>query len=261
MEMIEDDLLTLCALEAICVTVKEQKNATNPLQVSMVKVINCLQNNALIKELLPEPVEISEILTNLRGIFTAENVQLVDGQLTFVDTSLEDVQDIRSQRHNKFFEVQWERIKKLDDRITALIKEDSQDTKEKSKTPTVSSGESNSSVSVTSNTTGPNREKLLKLYRDTVLKKLRSKKGRMLDQLYRDLDADDQFNSVVRRSISLLTFTTETPHSIHELQLTLQRLICDALMGTPSESENWNLATQIQSEFDDTVLFMRRALE
>lgn len=109
------------------------------------------------------------------------------------------------------------------------------------------------------NTISTNRkkDKLLNLYRDTVLNRLQNKKT-VLDKLYHGMKED---SSVIRNSIYLERIKNETPNSIAELQLMLQRSIADCIMSEPIGSEKYNIAKEIQINLEDTIRFMKRALE
>ncbi|KAL3233161.1 Chromatin modification-related protein EAF5 [Nakaseomyces bracarensis] len=101
------------------------------------------------------------------------------------------------------------------------------------------------------------KEKLLNLYRDTVLNRLQSKRT-VLDQMCREMVED---TGVVRRRLDVGSIKNETPRSIAEFQLALQRSITDCLMNEPSGSDKWKVALEVQNNLDDTIKFMRRALE
>ena len=109
------------------------------------------------------------------------------------------------------------------------------------------------------NTISTNRKKdpLLNLYRDTVLNRLQNKKT-VLDKLYHGMKED---SSVIRNRIYLERIKNETPNSIAELQLMLQRSIADCIMSEPIGSEKYNIAKEIQINLEDTIRFMKRALE
>lgn len=105
----------------------------------------------------------------------------------------------------------------------------------------------------------PKREKLLQLYRDTVLNKLQSK-TKILDKLYQNLDPQLS-NKIVYNLLELEKIKSTTPASVHHLQLILQKSVCDGIMSSRTGSLTWQLARQVQTELEDTVQFMRRALE
>lgn len=109
------------------------------------------------------------------------------------------------------------------------------------------------------NTISTNRkkDKLLNLYRDTVLNRLQNKKT-VLDKLYHGMKED---SSVIRNRIYLERIKNETPNSIAKLQLMLQRSIADCIMSEPIGSEKYNIAKEIQINLEDTIRFMKRALE
>lgn len=105
----------------------------------------------------------------------------------------------------------------------------------------------------------PKREKLLQLYRDTVLNKLQSK-TKILDRLYKNLDPE-QSRRIVHDLLELERIKSTTPTSVHHLQLILQKSVSDGIMSSRTGSLTWQIARQVQTELDDTVHFMRRALE
>lgn len=101
------------------------------------------------------------------------------------------------------------------------------------------------------------KEKLLNLYRDTVLNRLQNKRT-MLDKMCHDMQED---HGVVRHRIDVHSIKNQTPNSITEFQLALQRSITDCLMNEPTGSDKWKIAQEVQTNLDDTIKFMRRALE
>lgn len=121
-------------------------------------------------------------------------------------------------------------------------------------TPTGSSGGGGNVVN-----RDPKREKLLQLYRDTVLNKLQSK-TKILDRLYQNLNPEE-CDKIVYHLLELEKIKTTTPASVHNLQLILQKSVSDGIMGSRTGSLTWQIARQVQTELDDTVQFMRRALE
>lgn len=104
------------------------------------------------------------------------------------------------------------------------------------------------------------REKLLNLYRDTVLNRLRSfKQGAVINEGGDGTGAGD--GEVVRQRVDVASIRNETPNSIAEFQLALQRSIADRVMSERTGSAGWRLAQDVQTDLDDTIRFMRRALE
>lgn len=67
--------------------------------------------------------------------------------------------------------------------------------------------------------------------------------------------------SIIKNEINYEDIKNETPGSVHELQLILQKSITDGVMRKVIGTDDWKLARQVQFELDDTVQFMRRALE
>ncbi|KAK5961981.1 Eaf5p PWA37_000009 [Arxiozyma heterogenica] len=130
-------------------------------------------------------------------------------------------------------------------------------------TPTPPSATTTTTASTTTNGTvtnkDPKREKLLQLYRDTVLNKLQSK-TKILDKLYQNLDPQLS-NKIVYNLLELEKIKSTTPASVHHLQLILQKSVCDGMMSSRTGSLTWQMARQVQTELEDTVQFMRRALE
>ncbi|CCD24447.1 Eaf5p NDAI_0D01330 [Naumovozyma dairenensis CBS 421] len=106
----------------------------------------------------------------------------------------------------------------------------------------------------------PKREKLLNLYRDTVLNRLQSK-NKLLDELYINLMREKNYTKIINKIIEIEMIKNETPKSVHFLQLILQRSISDGIMSSSTGTKTWEIARQVQFDFDDTVQFMRRALE
>lgn len=121
------------------------------------------------------------------------------------------------------------------------------------------SSNSNNSNSAQVVNKDPRREKLLQLYRDTVLNKLQSK-SKILDKLYASLNPNE-CNKVVYHLLELEKIKTTTPASVHNLQLILQKSATDGIMSSLTGSVTWQIGSQVQTELNDTVQFMRRALE
>lgn len=131
-------------------------------------------------------------------------------------------------------------------------------------TPTSNKSTSSRTTNNNSNNTqvvnkDPRREKLLQLYRDTVLNKLQSK-SKILDKLYTNLNPGE-CNKIVYHLLELEKIKITTPASVHNLQLILQKSATDGIMTSLTGSVTWQIASQVQVELNDTVQFMRRALE
>ena len=109
-------------------------------------------------------------------------------------------------------------------------------------------------------TTDSKREKLLQLYRDTVLNKLQSK-NKILDRLFANLGKRNTSRHIVNELLQLEKIKTTTPLSVHNLHFILQKSVTDGVMSSVTGSRTWAVARQAQIELDDTVQFMRRALE
>ena len=108
--------------------------------------------------------------------------------------------------------------------------------------------------------TDSKREKLLQLYRDTVLNKLQSK-NKILDRLFANLGKRNTSRHIVNELLQLEKIKTTTPLSVHNLHFILQKSVTDGVMSSVTGSRTWAVARQAQVELDDTVQFMRRALE
>lgn len=224
-------------------------------KVSLVKLTNEIQNNILINQMVnngESKLDISDILMIVKRIFPNQRISLIDGQLSFHNLHIKELQNSINERLENFFNEQNEIIKKLEDEIV---------------NPKFSSTSSNakSSTVATISHIDPKREKLLQLYRDTVLNKLQAKSNngykRDLQGLYDILKKEKNIQDIVLDIIEIQRIKNDTPSSVHDLQLMLQKSISDAIMSSYMGSETWKLATQLQLDFDDTVQFMRRALE
>ncbi|EDO16827.1 hypothetical protein Kpol_1056p28 [Vanderwaltozyma polyspora DSM 70294] len=247
-------------------------------KVSLVKLANEVQNNILINQMVGSSeakLDISDILQIIRALFPKNRTILVDGQINFHKLELNKLREELLRRYTMFKTNQINQIKSLEDELISggktqaakaspSIAESSSAststaTPAASLSPTATTGKKNKNIVVVD----PKREKLLQLYRDTVLNKLQGK-NKLFDELYDRLDKIDEndiSSGIVYEDIQLDRIKNETPSSVHDLQLILQRSICDSLMRFPVGSENWKLAKQVQIDLDETVQFMRRALE
>ena len=213
-------------------------------KVSLVKLTNEIQNNVLVNQMVDHgetKLDINDILMIVKRVFPNQRISLVDGQLSFHNLQLKELQNGIHERYDKFCQEQQVAIAKLEDEIINPRK----------KPRTQTNGD-------------PKREKLLQLYRDTVLNKLQAKSGgtkKDLQWLYETLVSEGNIEKIVKEIIEIDRIKNDTPSSVHDLQLVLQRSICDGIMSSMSGTDTWFAARQLQIDFEDTVQFMRRALE
>ncbi|KAG0658243.1 esa1p-associated factor [Maudiozyma exigua] len=270
------------------------------IKLSLVKLTNEIQNNVLVNEIMSVSnpsikLNIHDVLKTVNELFPLQRIVISDGQLSFHNLKISDLKMLIMDKYSQYRTQQIEYIHKLDNDIvqelSTAAKKSGVDTHENKKqrtssvpvetsahnnnpTKTQSPGTTNKGSrtgtpegSITMRNVDPKREKLLQLYRDTVLNKLQSK-NKILDKLYNCLDnGDEQDNSgntsklAVRELLTLEKIKATTPVSVNHLQLILQKSAIDGIMGSPTGSNTWNIAKQMQTELDDTVQFMRRALE
>lgn len=212
-------------------------------KVSLVRLTNEIQNNVLVNQMVErgeDKLDINDILVVVKRVFPNQRISLVDGQLTFHNLQLSDLQTGVRDRLQRLCQSHQAAIARLEDELlnphrTATTQRPHPD---------------------------PKREKLLQLYRDTVLNKLQAKSaGKMhLHALYEALRASGALSAVTQVT-EIDRIENDTPSSVHELQLVLQKSICDAAMSSATATHTWRAARQLQLDFDDTVQFMRRALE
>lgn len=234
-------------------------------KISLVKLTNEIQNNVLVNQMVrsnESKLDINDILRIIRNLFKGQRTSLVDGQLSFHNLQLEELREDLLSKYEEFKSKQIESINSLEDKI--LQSGSSQTVNSNISTPAPASSSSTMGTKKNKNiiVVDPKREKLLQLYRDTVLNKLQGK-NKLFDELYERLDKMELEGNqdIVKEAIEIERIKNDTPSSVHDLQLILQRSVCDGLMRFPIGSENWKLAKQVQLDFDDTVQFMRRALE
>ncbi|CAI1944587.1 hypothetical protein SEUBUCD646_0E00660 [Saccharomyces eubayanus] len=239
----------------------------NNLRISLVKLTNEIQNNVLINELTNlrrqggvvngnGKLGINDILTIVKSLFPGYRTTLNDGQLSLHGLEMHDIEKLLVGKYDEFKRAQTEQIRAMEDEIQKNgIKSGTTQSQSQSHT-----GKSGGAVIGTTTTHGghamdPKREKLLKLYRDTVLNKLESKTGNF-QKLFKSPN-----NTIIKDEVNYEDIKNETPGSVHELQLILQKCITDGVMRGVIGTDDWKLARQVQLELDDTVQFMRRALE
>lgn len=216
-------------------------------KVSLVKLTNEIQNNVLVNQMVDHgenKLDINDILMIVKRVFPNQRISLVDGQLSFHNLQLKELQNGIHERYDKFCLEQQQTIAGLEDEIVNPRKK--------------------SSGTAAHTNIDPKREKLLQLYRDTVLNKLQAKSGgtkKDLQWLYETLLQEKNIDKSVKEIIEIDRIKNDTPSSVHDLQLVLQRSICDGIMSSVSGSDTWLAARQLQLDFEDTVQFMRRALE
>ena len=312
----------------------------NSMKISLVKIINEVQNNVLLKEIMrvgentaggsSTRMNINEILTIIRELFPLQRIVLADGQLSFRNLKMVDLKGLIREKYGVYRDKQVKFIQQLDETILKLknLKTDNSQVEiegtpatsaervpEETKKPVVTtarlpvSSPSSSSFSqpkvaveappsatpsaattarstattpptttvptttatkpknrVTKPQTPPvrtmdsKREKLLQLYRDTVLNKLQSK-NKILDRLFANLGKRTTSRRIVNELLQLEKIKTTTPLSVHNLHFILQKSVTDGVMSSVTGSRTWAVARQAQIELDDTVQFMRRALE
>ncbi|CAI4038449.1 hypothetical protein SMKI_05G0600 [Saccharomyces mikatae IFO 1815] len=247
----------------------------NNLRISLVKLTNEIQNNMLINELTNlrrqgtmvngnGKLGINDILTIVKGLFPDYRTTLNDGQLSLHGLEMHDIEKLLVEKCDRFKKTQIEQIRTMEDEILKngiKMGVSQPQSQPQQHVQSAKSGSSGIGTTTTTTTThgvhnmDPKREKLLKLYRDTVLNKLESKTGN-----FRKLFKSPN-NRIIKNEINYADLKNETPGSVHELQLILQKSITDGVMREAIGTDDWKLARQVQLELDDTVQFMRRALE
>ncbi|SMN22175.1 similar to Saccharomyces cerevisiae YEL018W EAF5 Esa1p-associated factor, non-essential subunit of the NuA4 acetyltransferase complex [Maudiozyma saulgeensis] len=278
------------------------------IKLSLVKLTNEIQNNVLVNEIMAvsnptNKLNIHDVLKTVNDLFPLQRIVISDGQLSFHNLKVAELKMLIMEKYSQYRNQQVQYIKKLDNDIlqelekvsnvpatanttTVTTTTDSHENKKqrtssvpldthntqhaKVQSPvTTKSRTGTPEGSITMRNVDPKREKLLQLYRDTVLNKLQSK-NKILDKLYNCLDNNGSSNNsdsantsrlAVRELLNLEKIKATTPVSVNHLQLILQKSVSDGIMGTPTGSTTWVIARQMQTELDDTVQFMRRALE
>ena len=243
----------------------------NNLRISLVKLTNEIQNNLLINELTNlrrqsnvangnRKLGINDILTIVKNLFPEYRTTLNDGQLSLHGLEMHDIEKLLDEKYDRFKKTQVEQIRMMEDEILKNgIKTGASQLQPHANAGKSGSAGTSATVATTTphmaHSMDPKREKLLKLYRDTVLNKLESKTGNF-QKLFKSPDG-----SIIKNEINYEDIKNETPGSVHELQLILQKSITDGVMRKVIGTDDWKLARQVQFELDDTVQFMRRALE
>ncbi|CCE66052.1 hypothetical protein TPHA_0O00830 [Tetrapisispora phaffii CBS 4417] len=243
-------------------------------RVSLVKLTNEIQNNILINQVISiqenqsmNKIGINDILKIISNLFPGHKTSLVDGQISFHNLQLNSLRTDLIKKYTNFKTQKLQTINKLEERISS-VKNHNEAPSSGAATPVWGTKASMNKVTKKDKSRSmmdPKREKLLQLYRDTVLNKLQGK-SKIFDDLYRTIDENEKQKKtipigIVKSKIEMEHIKTKTPQSVHDLQLILQKSICDGLMRFPVGSKEWKLAKQVQLDFDDTVQFMRRALE
>lgn len=241
------ELIVLQIIYTLLVLQNQHATVTSG-KVSLVRLTNEIQNNVLVNQMVDrgeDKLDINDILVIVKRVFPNQRISLVDGQLSFQNVQVAELQQSIQDRLRRFTQSQHASISKLEDEIL--------NPQRRATTTTPAQGSH----------IDPKREKLLQLYRDTVLNKLRAKSSTTTDlpSLYRALAASGDLARCVRHVIAVDRLTNDTPSSVHDLQLVLQRSICDGLMSCSPGSPACSAARQLQLDLDDTVQFMRRALE
>ncbi|QHS72764.1 Eaf5p [Saccharomyces paradoxus] len=243
----------------------------NNLRISLVKLTNEIQNNLLINELTNlrrqsnmvngnRKLGINDILTIVKSLFPEYRTTLNDGQLSLHGLEMHDIEKLLVEKYDRFKRTQIGQVRTMEDEIlkNGIKSGASQLQPHAHSSKSGSAGAGTTVITTTAHgahSMDPKREKLLKLYRDTVLNKLESKTGNF-QKLFKSPE-----NGIIKKEINYEDIKNETPGSVHELQLILQKSITDGVMREVIGTDDWKLARQVQLELDDTVQFMRRALE
>lgn len=261
------------------------------IKLSLVKLTNEIQNNVLINEIMSvndpmNKLNINDILSTIKELFPLQRIVLTDGQLSFHNLKIIDIKGLIMEKFSIYRSKRIEYIKQLDYDIVKMVSNiEANETNKKIRSSSNSSSNNSipsdtaqikvqipGGVSTTKSRTAtpegpitmknmdPKREKLLQLYRDTVLNKLQSK-NKILDKLYTNLERNPNNQLIVRELLNLEKIKTTTPVSVNNLQLILQKSVSDGIMSSTTGGHTWTTARQLQTELDDTVQFMRRALE
>ena len=175
------------------------------IKISLVKITNEVQNNVLINEILQytndenetSKLNINDILRIIENSFVPSifKVSLMNGQLNFQNLKLMEVKKLIMGKYLQFRTKQLDEIQKLDDDIIGKLNISSS-------SPNVTTAMTSSAAKSSSgnNIIDPKREKLLKLYRDTVLNRLQSK-NKLLDELYLNLEKEGNYHKIVHLSL------------------------------------------------------------
>lgn len=269
----------------------ESSLISSNIKLSLVKLTNEVQNNVLVSAITAgsdredhkaTKLNIGDVLGTVKELFPLQRLVLADGQLSFHNLKVADIRALIAEKYAGYRARQVQAIQQLENEITSALSSSPASDKHKSKKQRVAPGEVGSGASgasgastttprsrtttpegsISMRNADPKREKLLQLYRDTVLNKLQAK-TKILDKLYAQLDRGgaDPSSHVVRELLNLEKIKTTTPISVNNLQLILQKSASDGIMASASGSATWRTAKQLQAELDDTVQFMRRALE
>ncbi|CCF59700.1 hypothetical protein KAFR_0H02910 [Kazachstania africana CBS 2517] len=220
----------------------------NTIKLSLVKLTNEIQNNIIVNRIDEyTKLNINDILKIIKELFPLQRIIVVDGQLSFQNLKIVEIKKLILDKYETFKTKQIEAITELEDKIL------SEDT-----TTTASQPHIQTKATTIKKNVDPRREKLLQLYRDTVLNKLQHK-NKILDKLYENFNENS--SKIVNELLNLDQIKTTTPVSVHNLQLILQKSISDGIMCNVAYSPQWQIARKSQTELNDTVEFMRRALE
>lgn len=265
-------------------SINENSIISSNIKLSLVKLTNEIQNSLLVNEINrvydenkktpSNKLNINDILQIIKELFPLQRTILADGQLSFHNLKIIDIKKLIIEKYELFQKEQLAVISELDDQILNIGGTGIATTTATTGTPTP-----NTTPTPTTTPTpplakktqerkpsnqpsmDPKREKLLQLYRDTVLNKLQSK-NKILDKLYANLDKEPtNSKAIVIQLMEIDKIKRTTPVSVHNLQLILTKLVSDSVMCSQTDSITWNTARHFQTELDDTVQFMRRALE
>ncbi|AMD20621.1 HDL123Wp [Eremothecium sinecaudum] len=198
-------------------------------RVSLVRLQTDVNNHPMTKQLSSQwqTLKINDILDVIKVIFPKQT-SLSDGQIIFYNLQIVEIRDTLLEVVKECQTALVKEVKLLEQQYHSIKNQDDMKLR---------------------------RERIMGMYRDTILAKLQSFK--YFHPLYGKVEP----SPVVHNLMDLEKIKGMSIENLSHLQLTLQKCITDSVMLTKVGSKRYQEVMLSQGELDDTVKFVRYAMD
>lgn len=172
-------------------------------------------------------LKINDILDVIKLIFPKQT-SLSDGQIIFYNLQIVEIRDMLLDAVKECQNVLTNDVKQLEQQYHSIKNQDDMKMR---------------------------RERIMGMYRDTILAKLQSFK------YFHDLYGKLEPNAIVHNIMDLEKIKATSIENLSHLQFILQKCVTDSIMVTKMGSKRHHEILLSQIELDDTVNFVRHAMD
>ncbi|AAS52633.1 AEL052Wp [Eremothecium gossypii ATCC 10895] len=198
-------------------------------RVSLVRLQADVNDHPMTKQLAHQwqTLKINDILDVIKLLFPKQT-SLSDGQIIFYNLQIVEIRDTLLDVVRECQDTLVKDVKQLEQQYQAIKSHDDMKIR---------------------------RERIMGMYRDTILAKLQS--FQHFHRLYSKLDP----SPVVRDMMDLERIKATSIENLSHLQHILQKCVTDSVMTTKAGSDRYREIILSQGELDDTVKFVRYAMD